>query len=178
MWSVSCVTACCWRDGSLAVTQPLGSRKLLRFHRCLKGWRQLTPASSQHGMLVPVWEGIRLHLAGHVHACFSSSGVDKEGSCPTSCATSPMVVGRDRSFRTWNVYQNRGPRWVGPHVPNAPQWSQNRSAARFQNCARSAKTRQVQKRSAVSQDTTKAASLSRAHPETNWKHSRNVSRCC
>ena len=26
-----------------------------------------------------------------------------------------MLARRDRSFRNWSVYQDRGPRWVGPH---------------------------------------------------------------
>ena len=87
-----------------------GSRKLLRFHQCLKEWRQFTPARSQHGLPEPGWEGIARRLtllnhahmetfvliAGDVHASFRNSGVDKEGSCPTACAASPI---RDRSFR-------------------------------------------------------------------------------
>ena len=52
-----------------------------------------------------------------------------------------MVMGRDCSFRNWSVYQDRGPRWVGPHVPNT---SQHRSDARFQISARNAKTRSVE----------------------------------
>ena len=47
-------------------------------------------------------------------------------------------------FRNWSVYQDRGPRWVGPYVPNTSQWSQHRSSARFQNSARNAKTRSVE----------------------------------
>ena len=37
----------------------------------------------------------------------------KMGSYPTTCATSSMLIGRDRSFRSWSVYQDKGPRWVG-----------------------------------------------------------------
>ena len=32
-----------------------GSRKLLRFHQCLKELRQLTPAQTPHELPVPVW---------------------------------------------------------------------------------------------------------------------------
>ena len=38
-------------------------------------------------------------------------GIEKEGSCPTAGAASSLLVGRDRSFRNWSVYQDRGPRW-------------------------------------------------------------------
>ena len=46
--------ASCCRDGSLAVAQPLWSRKLPRFHRCLNGWRQLTLAHTRRAMPSPV----------------------------------------------------------------------------------------------------------------------------
>ena len=55
------------------------------------------------------------HVAGNVHASVRASGIEKEGSCPAACATSPMLVGRDRSFRNWSIYQYKSPRWVGPH---------------------------------------------------------------
>ena len=50
-------------------------------------------------------------------ASVRASGAEKERSCPTVCATSPIMVGRHRSFRNWSVYQDRGPRWVGPDGP-------------------------------------------------------------
>ena len=56
-------------------------------------------------------------LAGGVVASVRASGVEEDGSCVTAFATSPMLVGRDRSFRNWSVYQDRGPRWVGSHGP-------------------------------------------------------------
>ena len=34
------------------------TRKLPRFQRCLKAWRQLTPARTRRAMPAPVWEGI------------------------------------------------------------------------------------------------------------------------
>ena len=118
------------------------------------------------------------------------TGIEREGYCPTACATSPVLVGRDRNFRNWSDYQGRNQRWVGPygsaltslgqqalalvevwtsgsadlefplpcsskivqnsnrrfwtqrhdHVPNTSQWSQHR----FQNSARSARTRSVE----------------------------------
>ena len=34
-----------------------------------------------------------------------------------ACATSPALVNRDRSFRSWTVDQNWNPRWVSPHGP-------------------------------------------------------------
>ena len=102
------------------------------------------------------------------------------------CHFSPMLVDRDRSSRSWSVYQDKRQRWVGlygsalasmgqqahartqgresggenlefrlfcssmdvqdckrhfgtqrnDHAPNAPQWSQHRSGARFHNSAK------------------------------------------
>ena len=89
-------TASCRRDGSLAVVQPL--------------WVQQTAeASSACGSVHP-------HFAGNLHAYVRASGIEK-GSCPTACATSPMLVGRHRSFRNWSIHHGRSPRWVGPHGP-------------------------------------------------------------
>ena len=53
------------------------------------------------------------HVA--VHASVRASGIEKERSCPTAGATSPVLVDRDR--RRWSIYQKKGPRWVGPHGP-------------------------------------------------------------
>ena len=83
-----------------------GPRKLLRFHQCLKEWRQFTLARSQHGISVP-------------------TGVDNERSCPAACATCPMMVGRDRCLRNWSLYQDRCPRRVGPRVPRTLQCCQH-----------------------------------------------------
>ena len=66
--------------------------------------------SSSHGSVHP-------HFAGNVHSSVRVSGIEIEGSCPTACATSPMSVGRDRSFRDWSVHQDRSQRWVCPHGP-------------------------------------------------------------
>ena len=166
-----------------------GSSKLPSFHRCL------APA---HTCAHPtnVYVSVHPHFAGNVHASVRASGIEKERSCRTACATSPMLVGRDRSFRNWSAYQDRNQRWVSlhesalasmgqqalartqgrknlecrlpcsnkhvqdcnrhfgtqrhDHVPDASQWSQHRSGARFQNSARSEVSGE---RSAVSQDT-------------------------
>ena len=72
-------TASRCRDGSLAVIQPLRVQ-------------QTAEESSSYGRVHP-------HFAGNVHASVRVSGIEKERSCPTACATSPMLVGRDRSFR-------------------------------------------------------------------------------
>ena len=56
-------------------------------------------------------------LIGNLHASVRGYGIEKEGSCPTADATSPLLVGRDRSIRNWSVHQDRSPRWVGPHGP-------------------------------------------------------------
>ena len=45
-----------------------------------------------------------LHFANSVHWTVRSSGVEKEGSCPTACAAAPMLVRCRRSFRDWSVY--------------------------------------------------------------------------
>ena len=56
-------------------------------------------------MPAPVWEGVATHLtfsphlAGNIHASVRASGIEKEGSFPPVGVTSPMLVGRDRSFR-------------------------------------------------------------------------------
>ena len=68
---------------------------------------QLTlPQSASHG-------SVHSHLAGDVRASVRASGVEKEGSCATSCDTAPMLVGCDRSFRNWSVHQDRNLRGVG-----------------------------------------------------------------
>ena len=56
------LTPSCCRDRSLAVIQSLWVQKLVRFHQCLKEWRQLAHAW-------PVWEGIatQLILLNHPH---------------------------------------------------------------------------------------------------------------
>ena len=194
-------TASCCRDGTLAVIQPLWTRKLPRFHQCLKGFRQFTPARTRRAMPASVWEGIATQLA-HInhphmaafilillvklHASVRASGIEKERSCPTACATSSVWVDRDpklpesamgRSLwisngfsgstssrphskrETWKkISEFRLPcsskniqecnRRFGTQrhddVPNAPQWSQHRSGARFQNFAISAETRSVE----------------------------------
>ena len=193
-----CFTASCCRDGSLAVIQPFWVQKTSEVpsmfegaataHTCAHPTSNACTSlerhcnathpsrSSPHG-------SVRPHFADIVHASVRASGIEKEESCPPACATSPMLVGRDRSFRNWSVHQDKNQRSVGPYgsagfngstsscpnsgreiqfrlpcssknvqdcnrhfgtqrhdrVPNASQWSQHRSCARFQNSARNAK---------------------------------------
>ena len=83
-------TACCCSDGSLAVMQPL--------------WVQQTAEESfSRGSVQP-------HFAGDVHASVRASDMEEKGSSSTACATSPILVGRDRRFRNWGIY--RSPRWI------------------------------------------------------------------
>ena len=115
----------CSKDGFLRGVQPLWLQETSEVSsmRCLRGLRLLTPARTRRAVQAPVWEGIaaqltllkrhcstthcsqsspygnvRPHLAGDVQASFRTSGTEKEGSCPTACATSSLLVGRDRSF--------------------------------------------------------------------------------
>ena len=38
----------------------------------------------------------------------------KKDLVPPACATSPVLVDHDRSFRNWSIYQDRNSRWVSP----------------------------------------------------------------
>ena len=119
---------------------PSMSERVAATHSCAQRKHCSTahpPPSSPYG-------SVHLHFARDVHASVTASDIEKEGSCPTACATFPILVGRDRSVRNWSIYQDRSPRWVGPHVPNTSQWSPRRSGAVFQNHARSPKTRSVE----------------------------------
>ena len=111
-----------------------GSRKLPRFHQYLMKLRQLTRRnySTAHPSQTSPCGSVHPFLAG------GASGVEK-GFRPTACAATPVLVGRDRSFRDWSAYHDEGLRWVGPretalaslsqqapgHVPNASQWGQH-----------------------------------------------------
>ena len=95
-----------------------GSRRLLRFHQCLKEWRQLTLARTQQAVPASAWEGIAQRSPfgsvhprrpGDVHSPVRASGVEKERCLPTTCDTAPMLVSCDRSFQNWSVHQDRGP---------------------------------------------------------------------
>ena len=91
-----------------------GSRKLPTFHRCLQVWRQLTPARAQRAMPAPVWEGIagqltllnQPHLAALILILLvtyirpSELLALRTKDLVSPLATSPMLVGRDRSFQT------------------------------------------------------------------------------
>ena len=61
------------------------------------------------------FDSVPRHFAGYVDASVGASDIEKEGPCPTSCTTSPMIVGLDRSVRNWSIYQGRSLRWVGFH---------------------------------------------------------------
>ena len=112
-----CFTASCCRDGSLAVIQPLWARKFPRFYGCLKGIATVHTCahststslgrhcnttrpsqSSSSGSVHP-------HLAGQVTYVCRSFWHEKERSCPTACATSHLLVDRDRILRNWSIYQ-------------------------------------------------------------------------
>ena len=62
------------------------------------------------------WQSSR-NFAADAHASVRASDIEKEGLCPTANATSPMLVGRDLSFRNWSIYQDSSSRWTGPHGP-------------------------------------------------------------
>ena len=117
----------------LSVIQPLwSSRKLPTFHRCFQVWRQLTPARARRAMPAPVWEGIagqltllnQPHLAALILILLVTYIRPSELlALRTKDLVSPLVpllpclVGRDHCFRNCSAYQDRGPRWVGPHGP-------------------------------------------------------------
>ena len=118
----------------------LGSRKLPRFHRCVQERRQLTLSRTRR-VPAPVWEGtatrlsygsVHSQLAGDVHASVKASGIEKEGSCPTACATSPMLVGLDRRFRNWSVYQRTGIRSTSSCSPAQDGTLQQQRCSRLQ----------------------------------------------
>ena len=110
------------------------------------GWR-LIPARTQQTILAPVWEGIaahltllshirtygsvHLHLAGDIHSPIRASGIEKEESCRTTRATSPVVVGSDRNFRNLSDYQGRGPRWVGRSGERVQNFAQSSTRGRW-----------------------------------------------
>ena len=152
-----------------AVIQPIWVQKLLEVPPMSEG---VAATRTCEQVMSVVLEGIaeQLILLNHplmaastvillviLPASVRASVIEKERCCPTAFATSPVLVDRDRSFRNWSVYQNWNPRWVslhGPalgstspqaldHEPNASQWNQHRSGARFLNNARSAETRSV-----------------------------------
>ena len=64
------------------------------------------------------------------------------------------------------------------YVPNARQWSRHRSGVRFQNTARSAKTRSVESVHQCHKIRQKQSSGGPAHSETSWKYSRNAPGYC
>ena len=67
------------------------------------------------------------YFARNVHALVQVAEIE-EASCPTACAMSPMLVGRDRSFRNWSIYQDRSPRRVGLPGPELVPMRQQASA--------------------------------------------------
>ena len=108
------------------------SSKLQRFHRWFE--RVVTahagayPTSNAgtgperhcvtaHPSRTSPYDTVHLPFAYDVHAPVRVSGIEEERSCPTASATSPLLVGRNRSFQNWSVYQDKSPRWVGPHGP-------------------------------------------------------------
>ena len=121
-------TASCCSDGSLAVLQPLRLQKTSAVPSMVEGAATTHTGahptsnagtslgrhcSTTHFYQSSPCGSVHAHFAGDVHACIRAPGTEKEG-CPTAGAISPMLVCRDRSFRNWSVYQDRGPRRVGP----------------------------------------------------------------
>ena len=111
-------TASCRRDRSLAVIQSLWVKQpaevpsltesVAKVHTCAHPTCNAHTSTGRH---YPAQSS----SCRSVHPHFvRASGIEKEKYCPTACATSPMLVDRDRSFRSWSIYQNRNPRWVSP----------------------------------------------------------------
>ena len=121
-------TPSCCRDGSLAVIQPLWVQQTAEVpwlfggvataHTCAH------PTSNAQGRHCNIahpsqsssYGSAHPHFAGDVHASVRASGIEKEGYCPTACATFPVLVDRDRSFQNLSIYQNWIPRRVSPCV--------------------------------------------------------------
>ena len=123
-------TASCCSDGSLAVFQPLWLQKSSEVsslpERVATAPAGAYPTSNAgtslgrhcvtaHTSQTSPYGSVHPHLAGDVHLSVRASALKKKGFCPTACATCPMLVDRDCSFRSWSVYQNRNPRWVSLH---------------------------------------------------------------
>ena len=51
------------------------------------------------------------------HSCLKGWRQLTQDLGPTVVPLLQMFVGRNRTFRNWNVYQDRSPRRVGPHGP-------------------------------------------------------------
>ena len=90
-------TASWCRDGSLAVIQSLRVQSTVE-------------ESSSRGRAHP-------RFASNVHAPATVVGIEEDGSCPIARAALSMLVGRDRSLRNKSIFQDKSPRWVGPHGP-------------------------------------------------------------
>ena len=125
-------TASFRRDGSLAVIQPLllqqTSELSSLLERVVTAHAGAYPTSNAgtsperhcvttHPSRTSPYDTVHPRFAYDVHAPVRVSGIEEEASCPTASATSPLLVGRNRSFRNWSVYQDKSPRWVGPHGP-------------------------------------------------------------
>ena len=90
--------ASCCRDGSLAVILPIWAGR----------------ASVGRNSQSSPYGSVRPRLACDAHASVRALGVEKEGPCSSTCAATPMAVGRGHCFRNLCAYQGRAPRWVGP----------------------------------------------------------------
>ena len=119
----------CCRDGSLAVIQPIWAQESSEAPPMSEGVAvtQGCAHTTSSGNIGLRWDGstarfskssphgsVHPHLAGDVHVSGRVPGVEKKKNCPTPCAASPSLVGRNRNFRNWNVHQDRD-RLVGPH---------------------------------------------------------------
>ena len=116
-----------------------GSRKLPRFHRCLSGWRQLTPARSRRAMPAPVWEGIAVQLTflnQPLRAAFilislvtymrpsELLALRNKDRVPPLLPLLPCWSVVIAAFETAVSAKTWSPRWVGPHVPTLASMGQ------------------------------------------------------
>ena len=75
-----------------------GSRKLPRLSRFVKGSHlrafdeHCRPCNTTHPSQSSSYGSVHPHFAGNLHASVRASGIEKERSCLTACATSPVLV--------------------------------------------------------------------------------------
>ena len=104
-----CFTASCCRDGPENFRGSIDDEGVETAHTCAHSTSNACTSLGRHGNATrpcqsSSYGSVHPHLAGNPHASVRASGIEKERSCPTACATSPALVHRDRSFRNWSVY--------------------------------------------------------------------------
>ena len=107
-------TGSCCRDGSLAMIQPLWVQKTSKVpsmfegvstaHTCAHSTSNACTSLERHCNTAHPFQSsffgsVHPRFAGNIHASVRASGIERERSCPTACATCPVFVGRDRSLR-------------------------------------------------------------------------------